>query len=48
MTLIRVWYEVMIASTKAIKWRVKIANFPGCPMVRAPCFHYRGDWFDPW
>ena len=23
-------------------------DFPGGPVVKTPCFHYRGHGFDPW
>ena len=33
---------------KFSKFKIKFRNFPGCPVVKIPCFQCRGCRFDPW
>ena len=31
-----------------LKNKMLSRDFPGGPVVKTPCFHCRGHWFDPW
>ena len=37
---------VLMKVNAILKWN--IGNFPGGPVVKTPCFQWRGCGFDPW
>ena len=44
---VNIWQGVSEDLTFEVK-RNSLRNFPGGPVVKTPCFHCRGQGFDPW